>query len=61
MEGPPNGTEDIKAEYYVIIEKLNAVLLFKLLWSIRRRIPPCNAEDNLCAGHLVIEAWFRGY
>ena len=23
--------------------------------------PPCNAEDNLCAGHLVIEAWFRGY
>ena len=23
--------------------------------------PPCNAEDNLCAGHLVIEAWFGGY
>ena len=23
--------------------------------------PPCNAEDNLHAGHLVIEAWFRGY
>ena len=23
--------------------------------------PPCNAEDNLRAGHLVIEAWFRGY
>ena len=21
---------------------------------------PCNAEDNLHAGHLVIEAWFRG-
>ena len=23
--------------------------------------PPCNAEDNLHAGCLVIEAWFRGY
>ena len=23
--------------------------------------PPCNAEDNLHAGHLVIEAWFSGY
>ena len=22
--------------------------------------PPCNAEDNLRAGHLVIEAWFIG-
>ena len=33
----------------------------RLLWSIQRRNPPCNAEDNLCAGHIVIEAWFRGY
>ena len=32
-----------------------------LLWSIRRRNPPCNAEDNLRAGLIVIEAWFRGY
>ena len=23
--------------------------------------PPCNAKDNLRAGHLVIEDWFRGY
>ena len=23
--------------------------------------PPCNAEDNLCAGLIVIEAWFRVY
>ena len=22
---------------------------------------PCNAEDNLRAGLIVIEAWFRGY
>ena len=33
----------------------------ELFWSIRRRNPPCNTEDNLRAGHLVIEAWFRGY
>ena len=32
-----------------------------LLWSIWRRNPPCNAEDNLHAGLIVIEAWFRGY
>ena len=32
-----------------------------LLWSIRRRNPPRNAEDNLHAGLIVIEAWFRGY
>ena len=32
-----------------------------LLWSIRRRNPHCNAEDNLHAGLIVIEAWFRGY
>ena len=23
--------------------------------------PPCNAEDNLRAGLIVIESWFRGY
>ena len=23
--------------------------------------PPCNAEDNLRAGLVFIEAWFRGY
>ena len=27
----------------------------------RKGNPPCNAEDNLRAGHHVIEAWFRGY
>ena len=32
-----------------------------LLWSIRRRNPPCNVEDNLCAGLVIIEAWFGGY
>ena len=31
------------------------------LGVFRKENPPCNAEDNLCAGHLVIEAWFRGY
>ena len=37
------------------------VFLVELLWSIRKRNPPSNAEDNLGAGHIVIEAWFRGY
>ena len=23
--------------------------------------PPCNTEDNVCAGIIVIEAWFGGY
>ena len=23
--------------------------------------PTCNAEDNLRAGLIVVEAWFRGY
>ena len=23
--------------------------------------PPCNAEDNLRVGLIVIEAWFGGY
>src|SRR4051812_38763773 len=32
-----------------------------LLWSIRKKNPPCNAEDNLRAGLIVIEVWFRGY
>ena len=31
------------------------------LWSIWRRNLSCNAEDNLHAGLIVIEAWFRGY
>ena len=40
----------------------DTILVFKnLLWSIRRRNPPCNAEDNLRVGLIVIEAWFRGY
>ena len=25
------------------------------------RNPPRNGEDNLCAEHVVIEDWFRGY
>ena len=33
----------------------------RLFWSIRRRNPPWNVEDNLRVGHLVIEAWFTGY
>ena len=32
-----------------------------LIWSIRRKNLPCNAEDSLRAGLIVIEACFRGY
>ena len=36
-------------------------MILNLLWSIRRWNLPCNVEDNLHAGLIVIEAWFRGY
>ena len=29
-------------------------------WNLKE-IPPCNAEDNIRAGLVVIEAWFGGY
>ena len=29
-------------------------------WNLEEN-PPCNAEDNMRAGLIVIEAWFRGY
>ena len=41
------------------LAKLETII--ELLWSIRRWNPPCNAEDNLRAGLIVVEAWFRGY
>ena len=31
------------------------------LGVFRRRNPPCNAEDKIARGLIVIEAWFRGY
>ena len=42
-----------RAEHYPCVQNL--------LWSIRRGNPPCNAEDDLRAGLIVIEAWFSGY
>ena len=29
-------------------------------WNMKEN-PPCNAEDNIRAGLVVIEAWFGGY
>ena len=29
-------------------------------WNLEEN-PPCNAEDNIRVGLVVIEAWFRGY
>ena len=46
----------------ICFAELEPILVFKNLpWCIRRRNPPCNAEENLCAGLIVIEVWFRGY
>ena len=29
-------------------------------WNLEEN-PPCKAEDNICAGLIVIKAWFGGY
>ena len=29
-------------------------------WNLKEN-PPCNTEDNIRVGLIVIEAWFRGY
>ena len=29
-------------------------------WNLEEN-PPCNVEDNMRAGLVIIEAWFRGY
>ena len=29
-------------------------------WNLEEN-PPCNAEDNIRAGLVIIEAWFGGY
>ena len=40
----------------------DTVLVFGIyLGSIRKWNPPRNAEDNLHAELVIIEAWFRGY
>ena len=46
----------------ICFAELDTILVFKIyVVSIRRRNPPCNAEDNLHAGLIVIEAWFGGF
>ena len=45
------------------VQKLRSATLMgsqTLLITLEKN-PPCNAEDNLRAGLIVIEAWFRGY
>ena len=45
-----------------IFAEPDTILVFTIFYKIiRRRNPPCNAEDNMRAGLIVIEAWFRGY
>ena len=50
-----------KANGYDIKWKAKCDSSDQTLRSIRRRNPPCNAEDYQRAGHIVIEAWFGGY
>ena len=40
----------------------DTILVFKIFYEVfGGGTPPCNVEDNLRAGLVVIEAWFRGY
>ena len=40
----------------------DTILVFNIFYEVfGGGNPPCNAEDNLHAGLVVIEAWFRGY
>ena len=56
-------------KYYALCEYMwclfyrvgHVFCVWELFWSIQRRNPPCNAKNNLRAGLIVIEAWFRGY
>ena len=41
--------------------KPNTILLWRKADVYCSGNPPRNAEDNLCAEHVVIEDWFRGY
>ena len=48
--------------YGICFAEPDTILVFKdLLWSIQRRNPPCNAEDNLGVGLIIIEPWLGGY
>ena len=45
-----------------IFAEPDTILVFTIFYKIiRRENPPSNAEDNMRAGLVVIEAWFRGY
>ena len=41
----------------------DTILVFKFFYKYMEleKNPPCNAEDNLRARLVVIEAWFGGY
>ena len=46
---------------YVFDNHLREVRRYSTGTQDLEKNPPCNAEDNLRAGLIVIEAWFRGY
>ena len=46
--------------YGVCVTGPDTSIRSKTILEFGKGNPPGKAEDNLCAGHLVIEAWFRG-
>ena len=45
----------------LILQSRTLSLVIKIFLKNLEEEPPGNAEDNLRAGLIVIEAWFRGY
>ena len=46
---------------YLFCRARHVFYVRKAMLEYLEKNPPCNAEDNLRAGLIVIEAWFRGY
>ena len=47
--------------YGICFAESDMILVFEDYFGVFGRNPPCNAEDNLRTGHLIIEVWFGGY
>ena len=61
VSGPVTHTIHNRRENIFLHESSLTAFYNRYFGKIQRRNPPCNAEDNLHAGLLVIEARFRGY
>ena len=45
----------------LVLQSRTRFLCSKFVSEYSEEEPSCNAEDNLRARHIVIEAWFKGY